>query len=147
MSKLMTLYMAFEAIAEGRLDIDEELCRANMVRILDKARALSGFVRLDMEGSDYTQRTLDMFKSLLAEYGRTDEPFEVTVMIRPRELSADLIEQLYEDYLADPASVSPAWAAPSRSSVSVELTFSLSIPGWVRHHAPHPNPAIQAAHS
>ena len=45
------------------LDIGETLCAANMVRILDKAKALGGFVRLDMEGSDYTQRTLDFFSS------------------------------------------------------------------------------------
>ena len=32
-------------------------------RILDKAQALNGFVRLDMEGSAYTQRTLDFFPS------------------------------------------------------------------------------------
>jgi proline dehydrogenase len=52
------------------LDIDEELCHANMVRILDKAKALGGFVRLDMEGSAYTQRTLDFFSKRLYEaYG------------------------------------------------------------------------------
>src|SRR3954467_10136777 len=32
------------------LDIGEDLCQANMTRILDKARQLGGFVRLDMEG-------------------------------------------------------------------------------------------------
>lgn len=52
------------------LDIDEDLCQANMVRILDKAKALGGFVRLDMEGSDYTQRTLDFYSKRLHEaYG------------------------------------------------------------------------------
>jgi proline dehydrogenase len=52
------------------LDIDEGLCHANMVRILDKAKELGGFVRLDMEGSDYTQRTLDFFSQRLFEaYG------------------------------------------------------------------------------
>jgi len=52
------------------LDIGEELCHANMVRILDKAKALGGFVRLDMEGSAYTQGTLDFFSQRLYEpYG------------------------------------------------------------------------------
>jgi proline dehydrogenase len=52
-------------------DIDESLCHANMTRILDKAKALGGFVRLDMEGSDYTQRTLDFFsRRLFDQYGR-----------------------------------------------------------------------------
>jgi proline dehydrogenase len=52
------------------LDIDEELCAANMTTILEKARALRGFVRLDMEGSAYTQRTLDFFaRRLFPAYG------------------------------------------------------------------------------
>lgn len=46
-------------------DVDEELCHASMVRILDRARALGGFVRLDMESSAYTQRTLDLFEHRL----------------------------------------------------------------------------------
>jgi proline dehydrogenase len=53
------------------LDISEDLCYANMARILDKARQLGGFVRLDMEGSDYTQRTLDFFaQRLFGQYGQ-----------------------------------------------------------------------------
>ncbi len=52
------------------LDIDEDLCHANMTRILDKARQLGGFVRLDMESSAYTQRTLDFFGDrLFGTYG------------------------------------------------------------------------------
>ncbi len=43
------------------LDLDEELCIANMQNILDGARRHSTFVRIDMEGSDYTQKTLDIF--------------------------------------------------------------------------------------
>ncbi len=53
------------------LDIGDEICHANMVRILEKAKALGGFVRLDMEGSDYTQKTLDFFaERLFPTYGR-----------------------------------------------------------------------------
>ena len=52
------------------LDISEGLCHANMVRILDKARHHRGFVRLDMESSDYTQRTLSFFTDRLnSAYG------------------------------------------------------------------------------
>ena len=43
------------------LDISEELCVANMQNILDRARDHASFVRLDMESSDYTQKTLDLF--------------------------------------------------------------------------------------
>jgi proline dehydrogenase len=52
------------------LDIREDLCRANMTAILDRAKTHNGFVRLDMEGSDYTQRTLDFFSQhLFPSYG------------------------------------------------------------------------------
>jgi proline dehydrogenase len=43
------------------LDISEELCVAIMHDVLDRARAYDTFVRLDMEGSAYTERTLELF--------------------------------------------------------------------------------------
>jgi proline dehydrogenase len=43
------------------LDISEDLCVANMQNILDRAREQQSFVRLDMESSEYTQKTLDLF--------------------------------------------------------------------------------------
>jgi proline dehydrogenase len=52
------------------LDIREDLCLANMTAILERAKSLGGFVRLDMEGSNYTQRTLDFFSChLFPSYG------------------------------------------------------------------------------
>lgn len=43
------------------LDISEDLCVANLQNILDRARDYETFVRLDMESSEYTQKTLDLF--------------------------------------------------------------------------------------
>ncbi len=52
------------------LDIAEDLCRRNMAEILGRAASLGGFVRLDMEGSAYTERTLDFFRrQLFPEFG------------------------------------------------------------------------------
>jgi proline dehydrogenase len=49
-------------------DIDEGLCHENVCKVLERAQAHSNtFVRLDMEGSDYTQKTLDMFRRLWNE--------------------------------------------------------------------------------
>ncbi len=45
------------------LDIDEALCLRNMVRLLTAAGP-NQFIRIDMEGSNYTQRTLDLFGEL-----------------------------------------------------------------------------------
>ena len=47
------------------LDLDEELCVETMQSILSRARDYQTFVRLDMEGSAYTDRTLRMFEDRL----------------------------------------------------------------------------------
>lgn len=51
------------------LDISEELALNNMRRILAVAKAFNGFVRIDMEGSSYTERALAVYKNLHKEYG------------------------------------------------------------------------------
>jgi proline dehydrogenase len=47
------------------LDISEELCVDIMQEILERARGYRTFVRLDMEGSPYTERTLRLFEDRL----------------------------------------------------------------------------------
>jgi len=42
------------------LDISDDFCYDNVSRILDKATELKNFVRVDMEGSPYTERTLQL---------------------------------------------------------------------------------------
>jgi proline dehydrogenase len=50
------------------LDISEEFCRENVAGVLDTAREVGGFVRIDMEGSKHTQRTIDVFHRLRERY-------------------------------------------------------------------------------
>lgn len=52
------------------LDIDQEFCRDNLYRLLDVAQQHDQFVRIDMEGSDYTQATIDLFKQAFRKYGK-----------------------------------------------------------------------------
>jgi proline dehydrogenase len=47
------------------LDISEDLCVATMHKILQRARDYGSFVRIDMESSEYTQRTIDLFEQRL----------------------------------------------------------------------------------
>ncbi|MBC7790246.1 MAG: proline dehydrogenase family protein [Anaerolineae bacterium] len=47
------------------LDVSEDLCVNIMQGILDRARDYGTFVRLDMEGSPYTERTLRIFEDRL----------------------------------------------------------------------------------
>jgi len=72
---------AFERIAAERLDanvsvkltqlgldISPGLCRELLGRVLERARELDNFVRIDMEGSAYTQRTLDIVLEMHQRY-------------------------------------------------------------------------------
>lgn len=52
------------------LDIDRQFAKDNLFRLLDVARQEDQFIRIDMEGSDYTQVTIDMFKEAFQEYGK-----------------------------------------------------------------------------
>jgi proline dehydrogenase len=46
------------------LDVSREVCEAHLRSILDRARELNTFVRIDMESSAFTQRTLDVHAEL-----------------------------------------------------------------------------------
>lgn len=46
------------------LKIDQQFCEENFAKIIERANKHHNFVRMDMEGSDCTQETLDVFKSL-----------------------------------------------------------------------------------
>lgn len=49
-------------------EISEDFCLELTAGILDEAKKLKGFVRLDMEGSKHTQRTIDAFHKLRKKY-------------------------------------------------------------------------------
>jgi proline dehydrogenase len=71
------IMLAFDAIEEANvranvsiklsqigLGISSDLCIENLVQILEKARNYNSFVRIDMEDSTFTQRTLDVLHTL-----------------------------------------------------------------------------------
>lgn len=51
------------------LDLDGDLCRQNMRRIVAKAAAQGNFVRIDMEDSERTDKTLSLLRELVDEFG------------------------------------------------------------------------------
>lgn len=63
--------MSLKLTALG-LDIGYEQCCANLRVILETAAAYDIFVRLDMEGSDYTQITLDLFEQMYVREAYTN---------------------------------------------------------------------------
>jgi proline dehydrogenase len=55
-------------LTQQGLDIDTEYCYQNVRRIVQQAKSLGTFVRIDMEGTPHTQRTLDLFYRLRREF-------------------------------------------------------------------------------
>jgi proline dehydrogenase len=76
------------------LDIDPFLCRANVVRIVDRAAQIGAFVRIDMEGHPRVDATLALGRELHATYP------DVGVVIQSylRRSAAD-VEQLIAEQI------------------------------------------------
>jgi proline dehydrogenase len=51
------------------LDLSPEACLANVGQLVEQAARLNSFVRVDMENTPYTDRTLDLVCSLSQKYG------------------------------------------------------------------------------
>ncbi len=51
------------------LDIDSDFCLDNVRRVVERAARYNNFVRIDMEDSSYTDRTLEIFFKLHEEFG------------------------------------------------------------------------------
>jgi proline dehydrogenase len=49
------------------LDLDPDFCAQNLLRIVKHAHSLGNFVRVDMEDSRYTQRTIDIVDGIHAQ--------------------------------------------------------------------------------
>jgi proline dehydrogenase len=124
------------------LDIAEDLCHRSMVQILERAAALQGFVRLDMEGSDYTQRTLDFFSChLFPNYGphcgvviqsmlrRSEQDIEKLIAIRAR------VRLCKGAYLEPPEVAFPDKADVDRNYVRLmeRLLLAGNYPGLATH--------------
>ena len=75
------------------LEIDPELAYGNARRVVEDAAGRGNFVRVDMEGSNVTQATIDIFKRLRAEFGLNDVGIVLQSYLRRTfEDAQDLLE-------------------------------------------------------
>lgn len=74
------------------LDINNDLCRENLFRLLDVAKEQNQFVRIDMESSDHTQITIDIFKEAFEKYGRHVGIVIQSMLFRSKEDVNELAE-------------------------------------------------------
>ena len=68
------------------LDIDEAYCTGNLLRILEAAKERDIFIRLDMEGSPHTQRTLDIFYSLYESHRNAGVVIQAMLLRSPHDI-------------------------------------------------------------
>jgi proline dehydrogenase len=50
------------------LDLSREECEKNLLTLIERARALSRWIWIDIESTAYTDRTLDIYRRMLAAY-------------------------------------------------------------------------------
>jgi proline dehydrogenase len=80
-------------LSQFGLEIDPELAYRNARRIVEDAARRGNFVRVDMEGSNVTQATIDVFKKLRSEFGLNDVGIVVqSYLYRTMEDVRDLLQ-------------------------------------------------------
>lgn len=74
------------------MDLGDEFCLNNVERVVKKAREMNNFVRIDMEGSQYTQRTLNIVFELFERYGNVGAVIQA-MLLRSEDDVKDLIKR------------------------------------------------------
>lgn len=76
------------------MGLDEEICRQNLVRILDVAKGHNNFIRVDIEDTPYTDMTISIYRAML-ERGFTTRQVGMAVqsyLYRAEEDTRGLLE-------------------------------------------------------
>lgn len=114
------------------LDISADLCRANLDRVLSRARDHNIFVRVDMEGSAYTQATMDMVSDLRRTYDNVGTVLQTMLYRTPKDVETLIASKtrvrLVKGAYLEPASV----AYPKKADVDrqyIELMRELLLRG------------------
>jgi proline dehydrogenase len=99
------------------IDFSLEACEANVAALVEAAAGLGGFVRIDMEGSAYTDRTLGLVHRLHRRYGACGAVIQAYLRRSPQDL-ARLIEEGIRVRLCKGAYLEPpAIAFPAKADV------------------------------
>jgi proline dehydrogenase len=104
------------------LDLGEDFCYANVGRIVRKAAELGNFVRVDMEGSPYTERTLAIYRRLRRQFGNCGIVIQAYLHRSQADVEALIAEGIGHFRLCKGAYDEPAdFAYRERSRVTLAL--------------------------
>ncbi|MBI5241088.1 MAG: proline dehydrogenase family protein [Elusimicrobia bacterium] len=74
------------------MGLDLGFCRDNLFRVLDEAKKHGNFVRIDMEGTGYTDQTLDLFRQAKARYPKVGIVIQAMLRRSEKDIS-DLVKE------------------------------------------------------
>jgi proline dehydrogenase len=99
------------------MDLDEAACRENVERLVEAAAGQNNFVRVDMESSAYTSRTLDVVTTLHARHASVGAVIQAYLKRSEKDVE-DLCRQRIRVRLCKGAYLEPASVAfESKSDV------------------------------
>lgn len=70
------------------IDFSPEACEANVAALVQAAASMGGFVRIDMEGSAWTDRTLDLVRRIHRQYGACGTVIQAYLHRSPHDLTS-----------------------------------------------------------
>jgi proline dehydrogenase len=68
------------------LDVSTQLCYENVCRVLDRAAEVDGYVRIDMEGSAYIDRTLELVNRWHDGYSKVGTVIQTMLKRSPKDV-------------------------------------------------------------
>lgn len=130
------------------LDVSDDFCFENVSRIIETAKACSMFVRIDMEGSNYTERTLRLVHRWAEKYDNVGTVIQA-MLIRSEADIKELLRRKIRVRLCKGAYKEPPTVAfPRKDDVNsnyIKLSKMLLDSGIFHSLATHDNAMISAA--
>jgi proline dehydrogenase len=105
------------------MDIGDDLALENMRVILAEAQPRGIFVRMDMEGSPYTARTLDLYRKLLPDFKNTGVVLQAYLHRTRADLDQLIAEGAFIRMVKGAYKESDSIAFPEKEKVNSEFVF------------------------
>jgi proline dehydrogenase len=103
------------------IDLSAEQCRSNVERLVARAAEYGSFVRVDMESSEYTERTLDLVRDLHAKHASVGTVIQA-YLFRSKADIEDLCKRGIRVRLCKGAYLEPATVAfPNKPDVDANF--------------------------
>lgn len=103
------------------LAIDKDLCKENLIKIVEEAQKLDGFVRVDIEGSKYTSDTFEVIKTVKTTTAPLGAAVQAMLKRTPSDLStlidSEIPVRLCKGAYKEPANI----AYQKRNEVDVQF--------------------------